>query len=574
MAILRAGQTALFNSARAIARSPPLLASTALRSQFLGENTGWSRHGYASSTTATSTNGAQKQGPSAALAFAIGSVLSGALGYYLAASAGNDGAGAEFNTQYGSPDDFRKAIEELKVALPDDDAVSTDQEDLERHGNSGFAYHPDSLPSVVVYPMATEDVVKIVKIAVKYRMPVVAYSGASSLEGHYVPPSVGGISVDLSRMDKILDIHEADSDVVCQAGVGWMDLNDHLKKKGIPLFFPLDPGPAATLGGMLSTGCSGTNAVRYGTARAEWFLNATVVLPSGEVIKTRRRARKSSAGFDTTKLFIGAEGTLGIVTEVTVRLAPVLPTSVAVVQFPDVQKATQAVIEALNAGVGIQCVELVDDQFMKGTNMYGMSLRKWAEKDSLFFKFQGPTPRSLQESADIVRKITEKYGGTNFMFAKNEKEAHDLWTDRKNAVYSGLAMLPGAKAWGTDVCVPVSRLPDLIYDTKKDLAEHGLVSTIVGHVGDGNFHSLLLYRNEEEKALTQEVAKRLVRRAIALDGTCTGEHGVGIGKRGYLYEELGEGTIELMNTIKRTIDPLNLFNPGKLYPDPPAKQKR
>ncbi|KAG6840832.1 hypothetical protein C0991_004055 [Blastosporella zonata] len=349
-------------------------------------------------------------------------------------------------------------------------------------------------------------------------------------------------------MDRILEIHEADSDLVCQPGAKWMDINDMLKEKGIPLFFPLDPAPGATIGGMLSTGCSG-------------------MLPSGEVIKTRRRSRKSSAGFDTTKLFIGAEGTLGIVTEVTIRLAPVLPTTVAVVQFPDVRKATEAVIEVMNQGVGIQCVELVDDLFMAATNKYGMSKRKWPVKDSLFFKFQGPSPASLQETAKIVKKIVEKHGGTGFEQARTKQEAEDLWADRKNAHYSGMSLLEDARGWPTDVCVPVSKLPELVYETKKDLAEVGIVSTIVGHVGDGNFHALLLFRNDEEEEIVKAAVHRMVHRAIALDGTCTGEHGVGVGKKVYLVEELGQGTVELMKTVKRAIDPLGLFNPGKLYPD-------
>ncbi|RPD62881.1 FAD-binding domain-containing protein [Lentinus tigrinus ALCF2SS1-6] len=549
-------------------RTPAVFAADATRARADG--------GRRASTTAAGEP--QPQAPRSsnyALAFALGSMVSGGLAYYFASSDTTESnkTNTDFNTQYGSPEDFKKAVKELQEAFKhDEDALSTDEDELERHGLANFDMHPGTIPSVVVFPTSTEDVVKIVKIAVKYRMPVVPFSGGTSLEGHFLPPSIGGISIDMHRMDKIVEIHEADSDVVCQPGVKWMDLNDYLKKKGIPLFFPLDPGPGATLGGMLSTGCSGTNAVRYGTARAEWFLNATVVLPSGEVIKTRRRARKSSAGFDTTKLFIGAEGTLGIVTEVTIRLAPVLQTNVAVVQFPDVQKATEAVIELVNSGIGIQCVELVDDMFMKGTNMYGMSPRKWPEKDSLYLKFQGPTPRALQENAEVAKKITSKYGATGFTFARNEKEAEDLWTDRKNAVYSGLAMVPGSKAWGTDVCVPVSRLPELVYETKKDLAAHGIMSTIIGHVGDGNFHALLLYRTPEESAIAYEAGKRIVKRAIDLDGTCTGEHGVGLGKKGWLYEELGEGTIELMRTIKKAIDPLNLFNPGKLYPDQPSKK--
>jgi len=283
----------------------------------------------------------------------------------------------------------------------------------------------------------------------------------------------------------------------------------------------------------MSTGCSGTNAVRYGTAKGEWFLNATVVLPSGEVIKTRQRARKSSAGFDVTKLFIGAEGTLGIITEVTIRLAPVLPTTVAVVPFPDVKQATEAVIDVMNRG--------------------------------------GPTQASIQETAQIVKEIVKKHGATGFELAQNEKEAKDLWAARKNALYSGLARLEGSRGWGTDVCVPVSRLPDLVHETKQDIQELGLVSTIVGHVGDGNFHALLLFRNDEELAIVREAVHRMVERAIKMEGTCTGEHGVGIGKRKYLYSELGEGTVELMRSIKKTIDPLGLFNPGKLYPDKSMK---
>jgi len=329
----------------------------------------------------------------------------------------------------------------------------------------------------------------------------------------------------------------------------------------------LDPGPGATIGGMMSTGCSGTNAVRYGTAKGEWFLNATVVLPSGEVIKTRQRARKSSAGFDTTKLFIGAEGTLGIITEVTIRLAPVLPTTVAVVHFPDVKLATEAVIDVINRGVGIQCVELCDSEFMRSINLYGASQRKYPEQDSLFFKFQGPTPASLAETAKIVKEVVQKHGGTGFELARTEKDAHDLWQDRKNALYSGLALLEGSRGWGTDVCVPVSKLPQLVYETKKDLQRSGIVSILIGHVGDGNFHTLLLFRNDDELAIAREAAHRMVERAIKLEGTCTGEHGVGIGKREYLHKELGEGTVELMRSLKKTIDPLGLFNPGKLYPD-------
>ncbi|KNZ72089.1 D-lactate dehydrogenase [cytochrome], mitochondrial [Termitomyces sp. J132] len=498
---------------------------------------------------------------------ALSCIFSGIIGFALATTWGAspfEKARSIGKPQFGTPKDFERAIQELKEAFHNADAVSTDSEDLRIHGFSDYDYRPGRLHSVVFYPSSTEDVVRMVRIATKYKMPVIPYSGATSLEGQTRSHVIGGICVDMSCMDRILEIHEADSDLVCQPGAKWMDINDILEEKGIPLFFPLDPGPGATIGGMLSTGCSGTNAVRYGTAKAEWFLNATVVLPSGEVIKTRRRSRKSSAGFDTTKLFIGAEGTLGIVTEVTIRLAPVMSTTVAVVQFPDVKKATQAVIEVMNQGVGIQCVELVDDVFMAATNKFGMSKRKWPEKDSLFFKFQGISPGSLQETARIVQKIVEKYGGTGFELARNEQEANELWADRKNAHYSGMSLLEGARGWPTDVCVPVSKLPELVYETKKDLAQVGITSTIVGHVGDGNFHALLLFRNDEEAKIAKAAVSRMVHRAIALDGTCSGEHGVGVGKKGYLTEELGKGTVELMKTVKRAIDPLGLFNPGKV----------
>ncbi|EIM79413.1 FAD-binding domain-containing protein [Stereum hirsutum FP-91666 SS1] len=499
------------------------------------------------------------------------STLSGLAGFFYARER-PDVVDTLTNPQFGSPKDYERGIEELRSTLPSEDMVSTNPDDLLAHGWSSHVWHPGLPHTVVVYPTCTEDVVKIVKIAKKYRMPVIPYSGATSLEGHFLGSEYGGICVDMSGMDKIIETHEADSDVVCQPGIGWMDLNETLKSKGIPLFFPLDPAPSATIGGMLSTGCSGTNAVRYGTAKAEWFLNATVVLPSGEVIKTRRRSRKSSAGFDVTKLFIGAEGTLGIVTEVTIRLAPVLPYRVATVQFPDVKHATEAVVEVLNKGVGIQCVELLDRDFMTATNQFGASGRQYPVSDHLFFKLQGPSTNSISETAKIVKEVAERHGGKGWRMAKNDSEGAEMWMDRKMAHYTGMAYGgAGAKGWSTDVCVPISKLPQLIQETHEDIIRSGLKCTMVGHAGDGNFHTLLLFKTEEELKVVREVVHRMVHRAISLDGTCTGEHGVGVGKKEHLYEELGAGTVELMKTIKRTIDPLGLFNPGKLYPDAPGK---
>ncbi|KAF7351885.1 FAD-binding protein [Mycena venus] len=487
---------------------------------------------------------------------------------------GSDVSAVPNKPVYGTAKEFNQAIGELqKIFSTRSGVVSINPDDLQAHGVSTNTYHTGVDHTVVVYPESTEDVVKIVKVANKYKMPITPYSGGTGLEGQFIGHPGGGICMDMSGMNKILEIHEADADVVCQPGLGYVELNETLESEGIPLFFPLDPAPEATIGGMLSTGCSGTNAVRYGTAKAEWFLNATVVLPNGEVIKTRRRSRKSSAGFDTTKLFIGAEGTLGIITEVTIRLAPVLPTTVASVQFPNVKAAVEASIQILRTGVaaGVQCVEMVDDIFLAATNKYGTSHHKYAVSDGLFFKFQGHSPEDLAETARVVKEICVKHGGTDFRFAKDDKEAHDIWQDRKNAHYSGLSLVPGAKGWVTDVCVPVSKLPELVGETKKDLESVGLTYTMVGHVGDGNFHALLLFKTDEEMEKVKDAVHRMVRRAIALDGTCTGEHGVGIGKREYLVEELGAGTVALMKSIKRTIDPLGLLNPGKLYPDDDSK---
>lgn len=292
---------------------------------------------------------------------------------------------------YGSHKDYIAAISDLKASWEKEgkvDKVSTDDADLETHGVSDWSYHPAKKPTVVVWVDTTEEVQEVVKIANKYKVPITPFSGGTSLEGHFSSP-YGGISIDVSAMDKVLEVSELDGEARVQAGVKWEDLNAYLKDKGIPLFFPLDPGPGATIGGMAGTGCSGTNAVRYGTAKAEWFLNLTVVLPTGEIIKTRSHARKSAAGWDATKLFIGAEGTLGIVTEATLRLAPLLPTKCAVVTFDGVEEAVRAATEVVNAGYPVQCVEYMDARTMDAINKGGLAGRQYKPVDSLFFKFQG-----------------------------------------------------------------------------------------------------------------------------------------------------------------------------------------
>lgn len=463
--------------------------------------------------------------------------------------------------------DFPGAIGALSQAFPEQGIVSTDPHELFAYAQSSYSQSPGLPHTVVVHVQSTEDVVKVVNISRKHLVPIVPYSGGTSLEGNLSAPRSGSICIDLSAMNRILAINESDADAVCQAGVTWNDLNETLREKGIPLFFPLDPGRDATIGGMISTGCSGTNAVKYGTARGEWILNATVVLPSGEVIKTRQRARKSSAGFDLTKLFIGAEGTLGIITEATLRLAPLLPTRVAVVQFPDVRRATNAVCDVLNQGAAMQCVEIIDELGIKALNAFGTSDKVWPEKVTLFFKFQGAED-VIRNNSNLVARVMAQHEASDYRLAEDEEEGELIWQDRRNALFAGLAYLPGCKGWITDVCVPVSKLPDLIHAAKKDFEELGLVAPIAGHVGDGNFHALVLYRDETELALVREAVSRINRKAIELEGTCTGEHGVGTGKREYLLSELGQGTVSLMRMIKQTIDPHNLFNPGKLYPEP------
>lgn len=478
----------------------------------------------------------------------------------------------ELPTTYASPEELAKAIDELKAAFPESQ-INTKAEALRIHGSSEVSYHGDTAHAIIVKPLSTEDVVKVVNISKKYKIPIMPYSGATSLEGHIAGHPAGSICLDVSRMNKIIQINEQDADIIVQPGVQWEVINQTLKDKGIPLFFPLDPGPGATIGGMIGTGCSGTNAVRYGTARGEWFLNVTVVLPNGEVVKTRQRARKSSTGFDTTKLFVGAEGTLGIVTEATLRLAPRVPYKVAMAQFPNVQKAVDAVQEILTStyGMNMQCVELLDDNMMAAIGNSGLGDKTHPARDTLFFKIQGDA-KTVKNAADVVKSITKKHGSSGFDFAATDEEADDMWQQRKYALMSTMAIDPTTRCWTTDVCVPVSKLPQLVRETKEDLATTGLTNTIVGHVGDGNFHALILFHENEFQAVTDAV-HRMVHRAIALDGTCTGEHGIGLGKKEYLNEELGEGTVRLMKTVKNAIDPHNLMNPTKLYPDPLGAKK-
>ena len=470
------------------------------------------------------------------------------------------------------------------VNLLGEEYVSTAPSELARHSSSDWSSHPrqpgDPLPFLVLFPSTTKEVSGIMKICHQRRLPVTAFSGGTSLEGHFAPTR-GGVVIDFQRMNKVLRIHDKDLDAVVQPAVGWEYLNEELRKDN--LFFPPDPGPGAMIGGMVGTGCSGTNAARYGTMK-EWVLSLTVVLADGTVIKTRQRPRKSSAGYDLTRMFIGSEGTLGLVTEITLKLA-VKPSNetVAVANFTTIREATNVVEKVVAQGIQVAAVELLDDVQMKCINDADMTEKKWKEAPTLFFKFSG-TQNAVKEQVELVREIIKKSSQkAGFEFAKNAEEATELWEARKEALWSVIALkrtehdhppksqdeklevnVGGSaghneggdtqKVWTTDVAVPVSRLSDIVEETKRDIKEWsdrspgGGVGAIVGHVGDGNFHCILLFE-ERERPIVEEIVHRMVKRAIEMEGTVTGEHGVGLVKRDYLREELGEEAVDAMRKV-------------------------
>lgn len=375
-------------------------------------------------------------------------------------------------------------------AIVGEENISTQDSDLASHSGSEWSSHPSlpgDRPFCVIKPKSTEEVSEIMKVCHQRRIPVTAYSGGTSLEGHFAATR-GGICIDFSRMDKILALHKEDLDVVVQPAVGWETLNEELGSQD--LFFPPDPGPGAMIGGMVGTGCSGTNAYRYGTMK-DWVLSLTVVMADGTIVKTKQRPRKSSAGYDLTRTFIGSEGTLGLVTEATLKVT-VKPqnTSVAVCSFGTVREAANAVFKVVGAGVPIAAVELLDDVQMRCINDSGSTSRSWKEAPTLFFKFSG-TPSGVKENIAIVQKIAKGSGSKSFEFAKSKDEADELWSARKEALWSVMAKKQndGDHVWTTDVAVPISKLPDIIEETKEDIGKSGLTGAIVGHVGDGNFHS-------------------------------------------------------------------------------------
>ena len=416
-------------------------------------------------------------------------------------------------------------------------------------------------PEAVVYCESTDDVAVVVKLADRYAVPVIPFGVGSSLEGHLLAVQ-GGISIDLSRMNRIIAVQPEDLTVTVQAGVTRMQLNDEIRHTG--LFFPIDPGADASLGGMSATRASGTNAVRYGTMR-ENVLGLTVVTASGETIHTGTRARKSSAGYDLTRLMVGSEGTLGVMTEITLRLYP-LPEAIsaATCTFPDIDSAVRTTIQLIQMGVPIARCELLDAHAVRAVNRHDKLTL--AEAPMLLMEFHG-SASSVKEQAATVQEIASDFGGSGFQWATTPEERTRLWTARHHAYFAGMQMKPGCRTVTTDTCVPISHLAECVTQASLEAEAAGMPHYIVGHVGDGNFH--IAYLIDPTIPAERETAERLneavVQRAIRLDGTCTGEHGIGLHKQGFLIDEAGAGTVAMMRTLKRAFDPKNIMNPGKIF---------
>jgi D-lactate dehydrogenase (cytochrome) len=429
----------------------------------------------------------------------------------------------------------------------------------EQHGHS-LTWAKNEPPDIVVFPRTTEEVSEIVRLCAAREVPVIPFGTGTSLEGHINAP-FGGVSVDVSLMKRIVAVHDEDLDCVVEPGVTRKELNEHLRDRG--LFFPIDPGADASIGGMVATRASGTNAVRYGTMK-DVVLSLTVVMPSGEVVKTSSRAKKSSAGYDLTRLFIGSEGTLGIVTEITLRLHGIPEAiSAGICPFPSVKAACDAVIMTIQSGIPMARIELLDEVQVRAVNAH--SKLTLPESPLLLLEFHG-TEAGVQEQAERFGDIATEFGGGPFEWATKPEERSKLWQARHDSYWAARGLRPGAQSVATDVCVPISRLAECVDATKRDIVENGLIAPIVGHVGDGNFHVQPLVNMEDpaEVAACEAFIDRLVRRALAMEGTCTGEHGVGQKKMKYLEIEHGPAALDLMRVLKRAIDPHNIMNPGKI----------
>ncbi|HLS54481.1 MAG TPA: FAD-linked oxidase C-terminal domain-containing protein [Zeimonas sp.] len=430
----------------------------------------------------------------------------------------------------------------------------------EHHGRDESPF-PVTPPDAVVFARSTDEVADAVRQCRAHKVPVIPFGVGSSLEGHLLAVQ-GGLSIDVSQMKRVLSVNAEDLTVTVQAGVTRKQLNEELKSTG--LFFPIDPGADASLGGMAATRASGTNAVRYGTMK-ENVLGLTVVTAEGKVVRTATRAKKSSAGYDLTRLYVGSEGTLGVITEVTVRLYPVPEAmSAAVVSFPSLAQAIDAVIQIIQLGVPVARCEYVCEHSIRAINAYSHTTLR--EAPTLFFEFHG-SESSVREQAEIAQQITREHGGQDFDWATHPEDRTRLWTARHNAYFACLQVRPGSRAISTDTCVPISRLSDSITGARRILDTAKFPTMIVGHVGDGNFHAVLVVdpNDPAEMDEAERLNDAIVRLALSMDGTCTGEHGVGLHKIGFLEEEAGDDALDLMRRIKRALDPDDIMNPGKIF---------
>jgi D-lactate dehydrogenase (cytochrome) len=431
----------------------------------------------------------------------------------------------------------------------------------EQHGNT-VTWLENQPPDAVIYPQSTEDVQDIVRICAAHRVPIIPFGQGSSLEGQVNAPE-GGVSIDFRDMNQVLAVHAEDLDCVVQPGITRKALNEYLRDQGV--FFPIDPGADASLGGMASTRCSGTNAVRYGTMKDN-VLALKVVKPDGELMQTARRAKKSSAGYDLTRLMIGSEGTLGVITELTLKLSGI-PEAISggICPFPSVEACCNATIMTIQSGIPVARIELLDALQVRAVNLYSkLALR---ETPMLFLEFHG-TEAGVAEQSERFGEIAAEFGGGPFEWTTRPEERTRLWEARHNAAFAVSTLRPGCRIVATDVCVPISRLAECVTETQRDIAESRLIAPIVGHVGDGNFHlTLLIDMNDPaEIKVAKDFSERLVERALAMDGTCTGEHGVGQGKIKYLAAEHGLPALEAMRAVKRALDPDGIMNPGKMLP--------
>jgi D-lactate dehydrogenase (cytochrome) len=456
-----------------------------------------------------------------------------------------------------NPAAIQKAIADLAAAFGN--RVVTSQAVREQHGNT-ITWIANQPPDAVVYPDSTEEVQQIVRICAAHGVPIIPFGVGTSLEGHVNAPS-GGVSVDFRDMNKVLTVHAEDLDCVTQPGITRKALNEYLRDSG--LFFPIDPGADATLGGMAATRCSGTNAVRYGTMKDN-VIALKVVLANGEVIDTARRAKKTAAGYDLTRLMVGSEGTLGIITQLTLKLSGI-PEAISggICPFPSVEACCNTAIHTIQSGIPVARIELLDALQVRACNMH--SKLGLPESPMLFLEFHG-TEASVAEQSERFGEIAAEFGGGPFTWATRAEERSRLWEARHHAALSTLALRPGAHIIATDVCVPISRLAECVTETQADIEVSRLLAPIVGHVGDGNFHlSLLVDLDDADEVKRAEgLCERLVERSLAMDGTCTGEHGVGQGKMKYLLAEHGAAALAVMASIKRALDPQNIMNPGKI----------